>query len=43
MPKGRSKLACEISYRAQMLFKVMNLKGPILVPTHMGQVVLDWR
>lgn len=43
MSEGRSKLAGEIAHRAQMLFKVMNLKGPILVPTHMGQVVLDWR
>lgn len=38
MPEGRGKLAREIGHRAQMLFKLMDLKGPIFVPTHMGEI-----
>jgi hypothetical protein len=43
MPKGRGKLAREIGHRAQVFFEMMNLKGPIFLPTHMGQVTLGWR
>ena len=39
MPKDRRKLAREIGHCAQMLFKMMNLKGPIFIPTHMSKKV----
>lgn len=38
LPETRCKLARQIAHRAQMLLEVVDLKGPILIPTHMCQI-----
>jgi len=43
LPKARRKLAREIPHRAQMVFKTVDRKRPVFVPSHMGKIVCHSR